>query len=76
MRELHRGGIEFALPGVEHWHGASPTEGARHINQGLRIDGGTAAPSGWRRSARPIIWEMESEIIVQNEISGNWRTLK
>jgi len=41
MRELHVGGIEFALPGVEHWHGASPTEGARHINQGLRIDGGS-----------------------------------
>ena len=41
MRELHGGGIEFALPGVEHWHGASPTEGARHINQGLRIDGGS-----------------------------------
>ena len=40
MRELHVGGIEFALPGVEHWHGASPTEGARHINQGLSIDGG------------------------------------
>jgi hypothetical protein len=40
MRELHIGGIEFALPGVEHWHGASPTEGARHINQGLSIDGG------------------------------------
>lgn len=40
MRELHVGDIEFALPGVEHWHGASPSEGARHINQGLSIDGG------------------------------------
>ena len=40
MRELHVGEIEFALPGVEHWHGASPSQGARHINQGLSIDGG------------------------------------
>ena len=40
MRELHVGDIEFALPGVEHWHGASPSEGARHINQGLSIEGG------------------------------------
>lgn len=41
MRDLPVGGIEFAGPGVEHWHGASPSEGARHINQGLAIDGGT-----------------------------------
>jgi hypothetical protein len=41
MRELHVGGIEFAGPGVEHWHGASPSEGARHINQSLAIDGGS-----------------------------------
>jgi hypothetical protein len=40
MREVPVGGFEFALPGVEHWHGASPSEGARHINQGLAIDGG------------------------------------
>jgi len=40
MRELHVGDIEFALPGVEHWHGASPSEGARHINQVLSIGGG------------------------------------
>ena len=40
MRELHVGDIEFALPGVEHWHGASPSEGARHINQSLSIEGG------------------------------------
>jgi len=41
MRDLQVGDIEFAAPGVEHWHGASPTEGARHINQTLSIDGGT-----------------------------------
>lgn len=41
MRDLHLGDIEFALPGVEHWHGASPSEGARYIHQGLRIDGGS-----------------------------------
>jgi hypothetical protein len=41
MRELHVGDIEFAGPGVEHWHGASTTEGARHINQSLAIGGGT-----------------------------------
>ena len=41
MRELHIGGIEFAGPGMEHWHGASPTEAARYINQGLSIDGGS-----------------------------------
>lgn len=41
MRELHIGGIEFAGPGVEHWHGASPAEAARYINQGLSIDGGS-----------------------------------
>lgn len=41
MRELHVGDIEFAGPGVEHWHGASPTQAARYINQGLRIDGGS-----------------------------------
>jgi hypothetical protein len=26
---------------VEHWHGASSSEGARHINQSLSIDGGS-----------------------------------
>jgi hypothetical protein len=41
MRELHVGGIEFAGPGVEHWHGASSSEGARHINQSLAIDRGS-----------------------------------
>jgi hypothetical protein len=41
MRDLHVGDIEFALPGVEHWHGASPLTGARHINQSLAIDGGS-----------------------------------
>jgi hypothetical protein len=41
MRDLHLGDVEFALPGVEHWHGASPSEGARYIHQGLRIDGGS-----------------------------------
>ncbi len=41
MRELHMGDIEFAGPGVEHWHGASPAEAARYINQGLSIDGGS-----------------------------------
>ena len=41
MRDLHLGGIEFAGPGVEHWHGASSTEGARYIHQGLSIDGGS-----------------------------------
>ncbi len=40
-RDLHVGDIEFAGPGVEHWHGASPLEGARYIHQGLRIDGGS-----------------------------------
>jgi hypothetical protein len=40
MRELHVGEIEFARPGVEHWHGASATTRARHINQGLSIGGG------------------------------------
>ena len=38
---LHVGDIEFAGPGVEHWHGASPSEGARYIQQGLAIDGGS-----------------------------------
>lgn len=41
MRELHVGDIEFAGPGVEHWHGASPTEAARYINQGLSLGGGS-----------------------------------
>ncbi len=41
MRELHVGDIEFAGPGVEHWHGASSSAGARHINQTLSIDGGS-----------------------------------
>ena len=41
MRDLHLGDIEFAGPGVEHWHGASASEGARLIHQGLAIDGGS-----------------------------------
>ena len=41
MRELRVGDIEFALPGVEHWHGASPSSRARHINQSMSIDGGS-----------------------------------
>ena len=41
MRNAPVGSIEFALPGVEHWHGASSSEGARHINQSLSIDGGS-----------------------------------
>ena len=41
IRDLHLGEIEFAGPGVEHWHGASPSEGARYIHQGLAIDGGS-----------------------------------
>ena len=41
MRDLHVGDIEFARPGMEHWHGASSSEGARFIQQGLRIDGGS-----------------------------------
>ena len=41
MRDLHVGDIEFARPGMEHWHGASSSEEARFIHQGLRIDGGS-----------------------------------
>ena len=41
MRELRVGEIEFALPGVEHWHGASPSSRARHINQSMSVDGGS-----------------------------------
>lgn len=41
MRDLHLGEIEFAGPGVEHWHGASDTEGTRVIQQSLSIDGGS-----------------------------------
>ncbi len=41
MRELRVGEIEFALPGVEHWHGSSPHTRSRHINQSLSIDGGS-----------------------------------
>ena len=75
MRELHVGGIEFALPGVEHWHGASPTEGARHINQGLRIDGGKRhlLDGGGQLGRLFGKWNRD---YVQNEIPGNWRTLK
>lgn len=40
-RDLHVGESEFAGPGVEHWHGASPTQAARFINQGLSIGGGS-----------------------------------
>ena len=40
-RDLHVGDTEFAAPGVEHWHGASPTQAARYINQGLSIGGGS-----------------------------------
>ena len=40
-RELRVGEIEFALPGVEHWHGASPSSRARHINQSMSVDGGS-----------------------------------
>jgi quercetin dioxygenase-like cupin family protein len=39
--DLHVGEIEFAGPGVEHWHGASPSEGVRYIHQSLSIDGGS-----------------------------------
>ena len=41
MRDLHVGDIEFAGPGVEHWHGASDREEVRYIQQGLAIDGGS-----------------------------------
>ena len=41
MRDLPVGDIEFAGPGVEHWHGGSSSEGARYIHQGLAIDGGS-----------------------------------
>ena len=41
MRDLHIGDIEFAGSGVEHWHGASDREGARYIQQGLAIEGGS-----------------------------------
>jgi quercetin dioxygenase-like cupin family protein len=41
MRDLKVGDIEFALPGVEHWHGASSTTAARHLNQTLSYGGGT-----------------------------------
>ena len=57
MRELQVGDIEFALPGVEHWHGASPSTGARHINQGLSIDGG-----------RGVFWMEE---VTQADYLGN-----
>ncbi len=40
-RNLQVGDTEFAAPGVEHWHGASPTQAARYINQGLSIGGGS-----------------------------------
>ena len=43
MRDLHLGDVEFALPGVEHWHGASPSGRARYIQQSLGIDGGSGA---------------------------------
>ena len=75
MRELHVGGIEFALPGVEHWHGASPTEGARHINQGLRIDGGSGTFWMEEVSSADYLGKWNRDY-VQNEIPGNWRTLK
>ena len=59
MQDLHLGEIEFAGPGVEHWHGASDTEGTRVIQQGLAIDGG-----------RGVFWmeEVASDDYLGNDI--------
>lgn len=65
MRDLHIGEIEFAGPGVEHWHGASDLEGTRVIQQGLSIDGGTG-----------VYWleEVTEDDYMGNDIGINSRT--
>jgi quercetin dioxygenase-like cupin family protein len=40
VRLLHKGDVIKALPGVEHWHGASPKQGMTHISLNVNTEKG------------------------------------
>lgn len=46
VRLLHKGDVIKALPGVEHWHGASPTQAMTHISLNVNTEKGIVT---WRK---------------------------